>query len=104
MLCKDEASEFTHVYYTKKESITVSLAEYFFDSERELDKKIETMQVNYGSEFVEYRNKLLCVKELVEYLKIALYTAQRDVSLQREIESVDRMARTPLIASKIEDS
>lgn len=102
MLCKDEATDFDMVYFCKTKSEVPSLlAKLITDFEAIANKPIRTIYSDNGSEFKNSVTDLLFAKEKIQHLTSAPFCPQQNGRIEREIQSIQNMARTMLHASAL---
>lgn len=102
LVCKDEASEYAHVYFLKMKSETVNaLNQLLIESELESGEAIRVIQSDNGSEFVNSRSNMLFARERILHQTTAIYTPQQNGLIEREIQSITNTARTMLLSSNL---
>lgn len=102
MLCKDELSEFVIVYYCRlKSEVPKLLANLIVDLEAISGEPLRSITTDCGSEFVNEINKLLFLKNKIRHYTSAPFCPQQNGRIEREMQSINTMARTMLNASKL---
>lgn len=102
MVCKDELSEFTVVYHCKnKTEVPRLLASLIVDFEAISGAPVRSITTDCGSEFVNDINKLLLLKNKVTHHTSAPFCPQQNGRIEREMQSINTMARTILNGSKL---
>lgn len=99
LLCKDEWSTYTYVYFLRdKEKVNLALAKFFAEFEIDSSHTIKRMRSDNGSEF--YNNtELLCAMEHIVQESSAVYTPQQNGHAERDIQAIVNMARTFLLST-----
>lgn len=98
MVCRDEASEFTMVYFLKsKADSTAVLEKLFIDFEYGSGQRIRCIQSDNGSEFRNRSVELLCLREKVVQTFSAPRTPQQNGTVERAIQTITNMARTMVL-------
>lgn len=102
LVSKDEASEYCFIsFLADKTDVWAEVAKLFAKFEAESGYQVKSIQTDNGSEFINKKLELLCLREGVHHTRVAPYTPQQNAIVEREIGSIGRMARTILLSSKL---
>lgn len=102
MLCKDEFTDFDLVYFCRsKTEVPSLLAKMVVDFESYSNTPVKSIKSDNGSEFVNKMTELLFAKEKVKHETSAPFCSQQNGRIEREMQSIQNMARTMLNASKL---
>lgn len=100
LICKDECSSFCFTYFLKgKDEVWKSVKQLIIDFELVSSTRIQEIQTDCGSEFLNETVSLILLKEGIGHSKTAPYTPAQNGLIEREIQTVVNMARTMMIAS-----
>lgn len=100
MLCKDESTSFLMIYFCKdKTEMPSKLAKLIIDFECIANTPVREIVSDNGGEFKNKTNELLFIKEHVVHETSAPYTPQQNGRIEREMQSINDIARTMSLAS-----
>lgn len=89
LLCKDQFSEFSLIYFADRKSELVHLLnKLIFDSKVGSGRPIRVISSHDGSEFCNKAVELLFLKEGISYRRLAPYVAQQNGLIGREMRTV----------------
>lgn len=102
LMCKDEFSEYCFVYFLKNKSeVPRTVQKFIVEFEHKSDQQIKEFCTDNGSEFMNEELKLIMLKERIYHTTSAPYTPQQNGIIEREMGSINGMARSLMFASNI---
>lgn len=103
LLCKDEFSSYCFIYFMEtKAQVNQALMELIAHFEYGSGKPIRCIISDNGSEFRNRANELLFMKERIVRETSSPYIAQQNGRIEREMQTINNMARTMLCQTQIE--
>ena len=102
LLCKDEFSTYTHVYFQKSKGETdIALAKLICEFEVDTKNGILRIQSDKGTEFNNAKVETLSAIEHIVHETTAVRAPQQNGLIEREVQNIGNMARTSLLASDL---